>query len=423
MALTSNIFINNIPEIQEREFKYRSKISSHQLNELQDEAFKDLLDLFNRSNKLQKAVYEMQQIASIENKVYSEMLNQSQYNLNSVIEKFVNYDLLANEFHYLTQYGYQAFNKDEDYPSVIGDSTNDVTAGIVSSVSKTRMYDATYDETLIPPTLQIYVGPDSFRVGGNILSIEDSDIENAFDGSNATVWFRKVSTTTDVDYIENEVVIALPENIITTRQVNEIIIKPFPAGWMDIMDIRYKANGAWQTIPGFTEHYGCAMEEYNDIFGNLYNREVIMDAPDLKFNFKDIETNQIKIKLRQRHFDYDAENNRRIWYLGLRDVDIIYNTYTRDHSEFCMNFNFPEEEHRIKVYDTDIYFNNSENTNDPNFGVSKEYFYYDPNGNAHKISDTCPFILEGHRMMIRFTIDGIQNTPNIHMAKVKYKLE
>ena len=53
---SSNLFVRNIPSIQEREFKYRAKMSSHQLNEMQTEAFNDILDLFNKANQLQKTV-------------------------------------------------------------------------------------------------------------------------------------------------------------------------------------------------------------------------------------------------------------------------------------------------------------------------------------------------------------------------------
>ena len=43
----SNLFVKNIPSIQEREFKYRGRMDSHKLNEMQKEAFDDILDLFN----------------------------------------------------------------------------------------------------------------------------------------------------------------------------------------------------------------------------------------------------------------------------------------------------------------------------------------------------------------------------------------
>ena len=325
-------------------------------------------------------------------------------------------------YRYITQYAYNATTMDDGYGCVIDQSTNDITAHIANSISKTRLYDETYDETLVPPSLQAYIGPDSFQVGGNIYSIEDSDINNAFDGNNATIWFRKVITSPDVEFIENEIVIGLPEDIITTRLMNEIILKTFPVGYVDIIDIKYKSNGAWQTIPGFTKHKGCSEKEANDIFNNTYTYWSIDNASDVKFNFQNLQTNQIKIKLRQRNYEFDAENNRRTWYFGLRDVDVIYNTYTRDYSVFDMVYSFQETDKNIKIYDAEVLFNNINPSEDSNFGVSKEYYYYDSNGNIHKIPSTCPFILEGHKMMIRFTIEGNQTTPNIYACKIKYKI-
>ena len=418
----SNLFVKNIPSIQEREFKYRGRMDSHKLNEMQKEAFDDILDLFNKANQLQKTVYEMNIANQVESICYTRRLENAINELNAIKEKYDNITSNEKDFRTITKYAYQAELSSDDYAAVIDKSCNDIIAHIVSSSSKTRLYDETYDETLIPPSLQSYIGPDSFVVGGNIYSIEDSDINNAFDGNTSTVWMRKVITSQDVDYIENEIVIGLPEDIITSRLMNQIVINPFPVGYIDIMDVQYKSNGSWRTIPGFTQHYGCEQHQKTDDFGNISYYYSINDTGNIKFNFQNLQTNQIKIKLRQRHSEQDNENNRKIWYLGLRDIDIIYNVYTRDHSEFDMVFEFPEVDKDIKIYDTEVYFNNENITNDENFGISKEYFYYDSNGNAHKNPATCPFILNGHKMMVRFTIEGNQITPNIHMCKVKYKL-
>ena len=38
----SNLFVKNIPSIQEREFKYRGRMDSHSLNQMQKEAFDDI---------------------------------------------------------------------------------------------------------------------------------------------------------------------------------------------------------------------------------------------------------------------------------------------------------------------------------------------------------------------------------------------
>lgn len=418
----SNLFVKNLPSIQEREFKYRSQMSSHELNQQQKEVFADILDLFNKANELQKTVYEMNQVNGIESACYSKRLREALLNLEKVNERYQNLVATENEYRYITKYAYDAIVNDDTYGAVVDRNTNDIIAHIINSTSKTRLYDETYDESLTPPSLTAYIGPDDFKDHEGILSVEDSDINNAFDGRSDTVWFRKVITTTDVDYIENELVIGLPEDIITTRLMNQITILPFPIGYVDIMDVLFKANGAWQQITGFESHHGITNQQKTDIFGNVSYYKAINDSSGLKFTFPNTQTNQLKIKMRQRNYEYDAENNRRIFYLGIRDVDVVYNIYARDHSVFDMVFEFPETDRNIKIYNTEILYNNSDSRSAEVFGITKEYFYYDEEGNTHKIASSCPFVLDGHRMMVRYTIDVGQTTPNIYACNVKYKL-
>lgn len=415
--------IKNIPSIQEIEFKTREISDSHKLNQMQEQVFNDILDLFNKANTLQKEMYEMSVAANIESTCYAKRLEETLTKLSLIEEQYDNLLLAPEDFRTITRYAIDAtVDELSPFSAVIDSNTNDIIANIISSVSKTRLYDDTYDETLIPPSLKIYVGPDSFNTDNeHILTIEDSDISNALDGNISTVWFRRIVTDTSIESIENEVVIGLPEDIITSRMVNQIILSPYPSGYVDIMNVEYKTNGAWQTIPGLEYHTCYSEEEYEDIFGNKYTRGVIKNAPNIKLNFKPIQTNQIRIKLRQRNYEYDAQNNRRVWYLGIRDLDVNYNRYTKDHSEFDMVFDFTETDKNIKIYDTEIFCNNNidsavlEN-------IYKEYYYYDADGNTHKVSDSLPFILTGHKLMVRFTIEGTIDTPNINKCSVKYKL-
>lgn len=418
----SDLFVKNLPSIQEREFKYRGKMSSHELNKMQQEVFSDILDLFNKSNQLQKIIYEMNLANSIESACYTNRLKEALLHMQEVNEKYENLVASEDAYRTVTRFAYQAKTVDDGYGAVIDRNTNDIVACIMNSTSKTRLYDETYDETLTPPSLTAFIGPDDFKEKDGILSVEDSDINNAFDGRASTTWFRKVITTTDVDCVECELVVGLPEDIITTRLMNQISIIPFPMGYVDVMDVRYKSNGAWTQIQGFTKHHDCTEQEKVDIFGNVSYYEAINNASGLKFSFPNTQTNQIKVKLRQRNYEYDAENNRRVFYLGIRDIDVVYNVYTRDHSVFDMVFDFPETEKNIKVYDSEVFYNNGNPKDDETFGVTKEYYYYDADGNTHKIPSSCPFILDGHKMMVRYTIEGTQFTPNIYACNVKYKL-
>ena len=415
--------IKNIPSIQEIEFKTREISDSHKLNQMQEQVFNDILDLFNKANTLQKEMYEMNVAANIESTCYAKRLEETLTKLSLIEEQYDNLLLAPEDFRTITRYAIDAtVDELSPFSAVIDSNTNDIIANIISSVSKTRLYDDTYDETLIPPSLKIYVGPDSFNTDNeHILTIEDSDISNALDGNISTVWFRRIVTDTSVESIENEVVIGLPEDIITSRMVNQIILSPYPSGYVDIMNVEYKTNGAWQTIPGLEYHTCYSEEEYEDIFGNKYTRGVIKNAPNIKLNFKPIQTNQIRIKLRQRNYEYDAQNNRRVWYLGIRDLDVNYNRYTKDHSEFDMVFDFPETDKNIKIYDTEIFCNNNIDSSVLE-NIYKEYYYYDADGNTHKVSDSLPFILTGHKLMVRFTIEGTIDTPNINKCSVKYKL-
>jgi hypothetical protein len=426
----SEVFVKNIPSIQSHEFKYRGMSSSEELNELERQAFSDILDLFNKANILQKDMYEMNMAANIEANCYAKRLEETQTKLAQLEEQYNNLIAGSGDYKYLTRYAFDAIaESNSPYTAIIDKNTADITAAIVNSVSNTRIYDETYDETIVPPSLKVYIGPDSFNTDNeHILSIEDSNVNNAFDGNLGSTWFRKVITDTTVESIENEVIIGLPEDIITSRLVNQIIVYPYPSGYVDVMAVQYKTNGSWQNVPGFTNHAGVEEEEYQDTFGNTLVRHCIKDSSNLKFNFSSLQTNQIRIKLRQRNFIFDAENNRRVWYLGLRDLDVNYNRYTRDHSEFNMVFDFPETENNIKVYDVEIQCNNGFNQANQNeltneqSSIYKEFFYYDSDGNTHKIASSCPFILNGHKLLTKFTVEGVAETPNIHSCKVKYKL-
>lgn len=422
MKTVSDLFIRNIPEIQEREFKYRTQMSSNELNKLQDESFKDILDLFNKANLLQKELYEFNETNGIESSVYNKRLTDTLSKLYQLQELYNNLKADDNAFRYQTHFAYEAEIPDKDFKSIIDKSTNSITADTVSSTSKTHIYNDTYDEILIPDTIQTYIGPDDFSANDNIYSIEDNDIHNIFDMTDSNVWYRKIVTSNEVNYIENEIVIGLPENIATTRSVNEIIFKPFPVGYQDIMDIQYKTNGSWVRIPGFETYNGTTIEKYHDEFLNEYQRYVILNAGNIKFDFKSVPMNQIKIKLRQRNYDYDPTTNKRTFYLGIRNIDVLFNRYTKDNSVFTQVFELPETERNIKIYDAEVLFNNPNSTG-LSFNVTKEYYYYDTSNNYHKVAGSAPLSLNGHKVMVKFFIEGNEETPNIYGTKLKYKLD
>lgn len=416
-----DLFLRNIPSIKEREFKYRGRMSSDELNEMQDEAFADILDLFNKSNQLQAQVYETRELAMVESECYSMRLADALSKQRGLEEQLQN---MTSPFDYRTQTKYvdAASSKPDQYGAHVDMRTRDITPAYISSRSKTRLYDETYNEYRVPDSLQVAIGPDSFHDNQHVLNIEDIDLYGMFDGSNGSAWLRKVITDLSVTEIENEIVIGLPEDIITTRLINQIIISPFPSGYLDIMDVQVKSNGAWETIPTFKDHVLCTEKMADDTFGNHLPYWSINDAPDIRLCFRDIQTSQLKIKLRQRHCFIDQENHRKIWYLGIRNLDAVRNVYTGDYSEFDIDYEFPEIDRNITIYDVQPIFNNASQSADGSFGITKEYYYYDDDNNYHRITSSVPFLLDGHKLKVRFNMEGSQNAPSVHSCKVKYKI-
>ena len=100
----------------------------------------------------------------------------------------------------------------------------------------------------------------------------------------------------------------------------------------------------------------------------------------------------------------------------------MHDTYERLHSDFDMTFEFYEVSKNIEVHDAVPNFNNSSASGDSEYGITKEYYYFDDNDNRHKVMTTTPFILHGHKLLVRFIITG-DETPTIHSCTVKYKLK
>ena len=167
MNTVSNLFIRNIPEIKEREFKYRTKMSSHDLNDLQTEAFKDILDLFNKANQLQKNLYEFNLANSIESTIYGKRLTELIFKMHQTEELYNNLKAADKEYRYQTKFAYEAQIIEDEYKAIVNKESNDITANIISSVSKTHLYDETYNETLVPDSIQAYIGPDNFTRPSN----------------------------------------------------------------------------------------------------------------------------------------------------------------------------------------------------------------------------------------------------------------
>lgn len=420
----SNYFLNNIPSTQKREAKYRSNISSKDLNDQQSELLHDVLDLFNKSNKLEKDITELSMLSMINSSLYNQVILGLKGEINSLKDNVQNSNNDPDAMKTMTCYAADAQVENSKYDAIVSVETSDITAKMISSLSKVRVYSEAFDEALVPSSVKVMIGPDSFANNPHVLSIEDNNVNKAFDGDNRTAWLRRVITDESVEEIENEIVVGLPEDIITTRMINQIIIKPVVVA--DIVDVQTKVNGAWVTVPGFLNHSEIQEVKKINVFDDFDYEDVIVNTMGIKLNFPDIYTNQVKIKLRQRCHTSDKENNRRIWYLGLTGFDINYNRYSKSQSVFSMVYDFSKEPSGkdIKIYDSKVFLNNEEydEQKGSKFNISKEYYYFDDDDNAHKIPSTCPFVLTGKKLMVKYIMEANIDTPNVYKCQISYKI-
>lgn len=418
------VAISNIPSVKKRDISYRTVSSSKDQNEYQSEILGDVLDLFNKANKIEKSLNEALSIIDTENKHLQFKVNELQGMIAKLAQNYRNLTSPdPDAVKIITLYPDDIthdFNDPETVGAYIDLQNLDITMRPTQSLSKVGLYDEATDTTFLPSSLRVNIGPEDLKVGPNILSITDNNPLNAFNGDPTSYWIRKVTTDNSISEIRCEMIVTLPEDIITTRDINTIILHPYPVNSLDIMGIYYKSGGAWNEIESLSTHSSSVFEEYADIFDLTYERPAIEDAPNIKLNFKEIGANQLKIVFRQRHYLQELPTQR-VFYLGAKNIQVLQNKYSKDYNTFDVTIDFPETGN-IVLQDTEIVLNNpTEMAGSANL-LQLDYFNIDSSNVTHKITDPIPFMLDSNKVLIKFKIYKGIVVPNIRAIKVKYKV-
>lgn len=113
--------------------------------------------------------------------------------------------------------------------------------------------------------------------------VVETDVLNAFNGINASYWKRDVWYTLENDTAEVQcyIQVDIPDSLIS--QSNMLVVHPFPAGLVDIVNIQYSTSTADPSavLPGF------ATAGYNN-------------AGMMRFHFAPLEITKLRVTLRQR---------------------------------------------------------------------------------------------------------------------------
>ena len=388
--------ISNIPHTRLNKVGFRTTTSSDTHNDNQDKILEDILDLYNKSNNIEKKLTQALYVSNCENKYLQSKVLELQQKLDNIKSTTNNGDIKTLNIYP------NEIRTPRVYPAKVDNVSSDITITPIISSSKVRIEDSDMDNIFIPPSLNVKLS--ELKLDG-IKSVEDSDVNYAFDGKKDSVWLRRVVTTNSVSSVTTTMTITLPEDVVTTYNINEIKICPFPVSSVDILSIKYRmSNGSWKLVPGFNTHTSV-------------KNGVVKSAPNVKFSFSDIVANQIQIEFKQsKHI---TENGQRVFYLGCSDIDIRSNTYTGNANHIEFDINIPNDIITPVITDIAAVYNN------PNEilgnAIQYEFFYYGDDSLLHKIRDSIPFTSPSHNIIAKCKIFNGKSTPNIANFKINYK--
>ena len=409
--------MDNIPSLKSREAKFRAVTSSADYNDSQEETLYDILNLFNKVNFLEQDLADTKDIVDSESKYMQLKLQKLKAQMELLLQR--NKDLeRADSFFHKYIYPHQMYIDSKIDSSANIDLTNmDVTLPYVSATSKVNVYDDIAELTFIPPSLNIEtVDIDSNKLLVPAENIVENDIKNAFDGQPYSYWRRKIYTDNNVDSITTTVIIGLPEDIISNRDINAVVIHPYPYGSMDLINVEYRMFGNWVPVPTFGQHSEAITEFYTDAFGVSKSRHVIPEISNIKISFKEITATEIRISFRQRN--YIQENDKRVFYIGARDIQILSYKYNKESASFYSKVVFEEPGSKV-IYDIKSLLNNKDEVG--NNVIQYELYTLDEYDSPSKISSGFPFEISNNKLLIKCTLHKNKATPVLGKLQVIYK--
>lgn len=401
------VIINNIPSSNRKEFGYRGINSSSEHNQNQNAMLDDILDLFNKANSIERVINENLDFIKKEN-TYLQSINKSFIDkLDDLKNKYEQLlDTNAEKKILITPYDCETY--DDSFSATIDKMTSDITVRPSKKISKVAIFDSVTDSMFLPDTLTVDIRAKSKK---GIISEVDNDIYSPFYNDNDLYWTRKVVTDNTVDKLETEYIINLPEEIMTTPDMNEIYINPFLSTIVSVQ-ARYGDSSTWEEIDSTSLHPAMNPNDSIDSFVNSIR--------PFRLSFKNKKANQVKITLRCNNFS-EGETNLRTFMYGLKQVGIYINYYNNyEPSSFQFEVKIPEIDNYV-ITGVTPYFNNSSETGTYSRDFVCDLYYKDSAGYNHKIVDVFPFTPKTNDIVVRCRFGERYGEINIKKLELKYK--
>lgn len=405
----NNVIINNIPSATRKEFGYKSINRSDEHNTNQNEILDDILDLFNKTNAIERTITETMDFIKYENGNL-ESLN------NMLLDKFESLRVQYEELKNNTQERRIGTTPadcniyDTTFGAIIDKRTSSITARPSLKVSKFAVFDDVADSMFLPDTLNVNI---LNKTDQGIISQNDNDIYAPFYKDNNLYWTRKVVTDASIEYIETEYIITLPEDIMTTPEMNEIYINPFMCKVREVYT-RYGDSTLWESVTGQDFNLAIDNSDTETLTSNIRSYRPI------RLNFANKKVNQIKILVRTDSY-VEGETNLRTFMYGLKEIGGYINYYSNyDTSSFQYDVTIPESVNYM-VTGITTYFNNGSEFGNYSKDWSYEIYYKDADNNYHKITDNFPFTPVTSDLRVRVRFGERYNEMNIRKIELTYK--
>lgn len=401
--MRDKVVIKNVPATNRETLGYRDINSSHEHNINQENITSDILDLYNKSNNLEKVMHE--------NEVYTKL--ESTQLESERIKLLDEYKRLLQSVNELVDE--ESSRKKIILPSdVVGDysdmsaqinrSTNCITPRSYSKVSKLTIVDSVTNTTYIPNSLRVTIDADD----SDVISETINDLYAPFNATNDLYFIRDVATDIFVDSNSFEYIIDMPEEIMTTPYIDEVIIHPFMSK-VDSVHYRHGDSNEWTKIEGI-DHNKVIMEDDFDTHSPIH------------LSFKPVRANQLKIKLSSSIFS-DGETNLRHFAYGLKYVGVFSNEHIEeDLSYMSTSLVFDEENDTIIIDSLSASFNNEEVNSQMQNDINYEFYYKNQLGVYQYISESLPFTAPSKDIMVKMSIGLECKHMNIAYFMLNYRV-
>lgn len=390
--------------------RFRDQADSHQYNDHVKETFYDIVDLYNFANREEKELKAIREFFEVGSHFFKEQLDQMKSEINSLHHQLEALQKSGQEYtRFVPVTEFKPDSNVEDYEKASIDKQHDIvtlsTWGY--STSKLYIYDDLNDEYIVPNTIQYEITPKEDGV-----LVEENDFSDAIVPDQFKFWHRKCTYLSGLhDYVDCQIVIKLPNNIISNKDINSIYLHPFPLNSMDILNVEYQLDGAWKPLPGF---------------------KTIEKAGNEKFCFGSIEMNAIRISLRQRH--PVRKGNKDVFHFGLRQLGVDYNDYQSEVGRFTIPVEFHDTFMSRDIYDIRPVYRNAESLSIHQEGVRLSTFRLygvDDQDQLKYLSDAFPVLgdlsgiqVKDKKILIKGMISLDRNTgatPALTGVEIVYK--